>query len=504
MDRALRWRPHSKFIVGTAVVIAVLMSGPPPAHAGDVRIPTVSESFRGNASYAPTDSTSAIGPTRFIEISNSNVTIWDRTGHSLFSGDPQQLYTSAGDFAPAFDPQMIWDPQSRRFYFTAAKEAFGSGPGSGLRWGFSRTETPNGPGDWCRYFEPFDFVGTYPDFPHLGTTRDFLLVGTNRLPNGTGHVAYGDQSDLMWMSKPVHGAACPPATSFRKGIVRDLRGADHREAFTPMPARQVDSSPTGWVLASHGSSQGLQGNTLSVFSVTKSRAGDALVGGPWALPVRPFELPDPAPQSGTGFDGKPAPPVDTLDGRLTQAIAAYDPRFHRVDLWTAHSVKGGAGSEVRWYEIDPREVELDQSGVLSDPNVFYYNATISPDRAVDDSEGRFGSNMVLEANASSATTPISIVAVSKRGDDRQSDLVTIKTSLAGDEAQAVCAGSIHGCNWGDYSGTSPDPLGSPTRGSGRVWGTNMWVDTAHFAVSWNFAVAPTSGEHRAQKNDDGR
>lgn len=447
--------------------------------ACDLHLPVATHSFSGNGAGFPPDPTSAIGPTRFVELSNPTFTIWDRSGNAVFSGGAEQLHGSFG----AFDPQIMWDPDSRRFYFSSASMAFTSREGSGLHWGFSRTDTPNGPADWCRYFEAFDFAGDYPDYPRLGTTRDFVLVGANRLKNSFAHALYGSQSDLMWFTKPPPGATCPPASSFRKGIVKDLRNADNTEAFTPLPARQVDARPTGWVLATHT----FVGNTISVFSVTRSPAGDAVVHTPKTLTVAAYGVPTPAPESGTDFFGNPAPPVDTLDDRLTQAIAAVDPRFDHVDVWTAHSVVGGAGSEVRWYEIDPVGVELDQSGVLTAANVHYYNATIAPDRAVDGTKARFGSNMVLEADASSPATPITIVAVAKRGRAPQSSTLTVKTSAAG---YGACPGAIHGCPWGDYSGTSPDPLGSASDDNGQVWATNELVGAFHAGTSWNFAVTP--------------
>lgn len=51
--------------------------------------------------------------------------------------------------------------------------------------------------------------------------------------------------------------------------------------------------------------------------------------------------------------------IDTGDGRLPQAISAIDPaRAGALAIWTSHTVSGGAGSMVRWYEIDPVHVAV--------------------------------------------------------------------------------------------------------------------------------------------------
>jgi len=436
------------------------------------------QAFRGHGE--PPDSTNAMGPTRFIEASNLTFTIWDRNGGPpLFSGNPFQIYGQSGG-----DPQVVWDPQSRRFYFAALRSFFLP---AGVAWGFSRTDSPNGPGDWCSYLDFFDFGNSIPDYPRLGTTADFILVGANRL--GSRSQAYGTQSDLMWWAKPPAGNTCPAATSFRKGIVDNLRNTDNTEAFTPLPARQVDNDPTGWVLATHL----FTGSTISAFPVTKSAAGDAIIGAVQTVPIPQYVLPDVAPQAGTGTDGRPAPPVETLDARLTQAVAAIDPRLGHLDIWTAHSVRGGAGAEVRWYEIDPARAGLDQSGTLSDANLYVFNATVAPDRAVDQTNARFGSDMVIEANTSSSTQPISMIAATKRGATPLSPFLTVKTSLAAIGSGASCAPEIrHACRWGDFSATSPDPLGSPDGTQGQIWATNTWVDSNHAGVSWNTGLIPNS------------
>jgi hypothetical protein len=64
----------------------------------------------------PSDSTGAIGPSRYIELVNLNFSIYDRATNELSTGT---LNTLGGrpetDFI--FDPQVIWDPQTQRFYY---------------------------------------------------------------------------------------------------------------------------------------------------------------------------------------------------------------------------------------------------------------------------------------------------------------------------------------------------------------------------------------------------
>ena len=72
-----------------------------------------------------------------------------------------------------------------------------------------------------------------------------------------------------------------------------------------------------------------------------------------------------------------------LDGRLTQAVAATDTGHNdKFTLWTQHTVSGGAGAKVRWYEIYPSDPKLIQNGSVSSNSKYDFDGAISPNRAV--------------------------------------------------------------------------------------------------------------------------
>src|SRR5439155_1019246 len=81
------------------------------------------------------------------------------------------------------------------------------------------------------------------------------------------------------------------------------------------------------------------------------------------------------------------PALDTLDGRMTHAVSGIDPlHSNKTAVWVAHSVLGGAGAQVNWYEINPMPIKrpsLFQSGTVSDANLYVFNPGISNDRACD-------------------------------------------------------------------------------------------------------------------------
>jgi len=427
--------------------------------------PVADPSFEGlppSVNGAPPDPTGAIGPTRYIQITNLAYRIHDRAGASLGSGTLDFL--TGHPSINLTDPQIIWDATTEHFYYLVADRVENT-----LAWGFSKTDSPVGGRDqWCRYTADFGYSAEFPDYPKLGDSEDFLLIGVNVFKNNGNTLGRFISADVAWISKPEPGpvTVCPSQGSFTLGTLRRLQNADGTPAFTPVPADQVDSSGTGYVVAA-GEVYGKDSNFITVWDVTKNATtGAAQISSPKSLSVATFSMPADAPQKGTSKR------LDTLDGRLEHAMAAVDPALGHVAVWTAHAVFGGAGSGERWYEIDPIGVtpSLFRSGAASSPSLFVWNGAISPDRAVSASGSGFGSNMVMGFNTSSAQEFPAIQMVSKIGAGPQSGFVLVKQS-PGNNVDFTCQDA---CRWGDYSGAVPDPVADLTGATGKVWLTNEW------------------------------
>ena len=443
-----------------------------------------------DTSTGPPDTTIAVGSTRLIEMVNSRFGIYDRSSNLLSEGPLRDLVgATSADFIS--DPQVMWDPETERFFFVIF-ENHANGPTSpdeGLAWGFSRNASPSSAADWCQYFSRFSYAGTsFPDFPRLGDTKGFLLIGTNRFSLSESYLG----ADLAWITKPGPGTKCRSERSFRKGNFTDLRNADGTQTFTPVPARQVDGSRDGWVVATPFPWSAP--NALTLYRVERKGAGLAL-SAPASVAVPTYRTPPNAPQAGTTSSGSPAPYIDTLSGKLTQAYSSFDPRFGNIAVWTAHTVAGGAGSELRWYEIDPADLTLDQWGEVSDPTLYAFNGAIAPDRAVDGSQALFGSAAVLGFSTSSATSFPAVQMVSKVADNPQSGFVLV-TQSPGPNVDFNCFQPTRpACRWGDYSGAAPDPVASADSTTGVVWLSNQWnvasvTDDDVDWRTWNWTARP--------------
>lgn len=434
-------------------------------------------------SVTPPDPTGAIGPTRYIELVNLRFGIYDRNGALISSGPLANLTNVTQDNLS--DPQILWDPDTRHFYYLVLDFTTNE-----FAIGWSKDESPNGPADFCQYVASYGYGAFYlPDYPKLGTSKDFLLIGANVFFNFIFQSYVG--SDVDWLDKPPAGplTTCPDPSTFHLGSFSSVQNADGSAATTPVPAVQTDPDGNGWVVATPDASTTPNASFLTLFRITGTKATGASISPPVTVSVPGYDVPASAPQPN-------GPVIDTLDGRLERAVSGIDPLHGNVDaVWTAHAVYGGAGSEERWYEIDPSAGVLLQSGKASSPSQFVWNGAVSPDRAVDNGSTAFGGNMVMGFNTSSSTAFPAIQMVTKVGANPQSDFAMVKQS-PGVNYDFSCS-SPYGppCRWGDYSGASADPTPDLSCPTGSVWLSGEWnlASTDNSGVdwrTWNWQASP--------------
>jgi hypothetical protein len=440
--------------------------------------PTTGRSWAGifQTGLAPPDTTGAIGTSRYVELINIRYAIYSRTASTPIASGSLGSLTGDGHPSGLTDPQVIWDATTNRFYYVALNFFTDT-----FDVGFSKTASPNGAAGWCKYSLDYGYGSSLPDYPRLGDTADFLLIGANIFDANDSYL----RADVDWLSKPPAGSTCPAASSFLRGQVKDMRTAGGLQTGTPVPANQIDSSHSGWVVAAQDGST--PSTTISVFPVTRNSDGTAHIPTTGTtITVPSYTAPKAAPQAGTSH------PLDTLDGRFTQAVAAVDPTAGRgVAVWTQQTVAGGAGSAVRWYEINPLAPALYQSGTAASPSLWAFNAAISPDRALSAAGSGYGADMVLGMSTSSATTHPAIRMLSKVGANAQSAMALVKAS-PGPNIDFSCFAS---CRWGDYSGATPDPAAPLGGATGKVWLANQWDALTGNGSgtdwrTWNWAAKP--------------
>jgi hypothetical protein len=448
---------------------------PPWARPALPALPVKGVSWKGisQQNVSPPDPNGAIGPNSYLETVNQKMALYTRTGTLIH----QATFAAITGHSSDADPMALWDPHTQRFYYNVWNTANAT-----MDFGFSKSVNPQTvTTGFCHYTAGFGYPSSsFPDYPKLGQTRDFLLIGVNFYPTPTSQEA--TSADLLWISKPQGTGTvttCPPIGNFTGGKFTGLTNENGTETFTPTPAIQTDPSSTGYVVS--GSDIECPpicgtGALITVFSITATGSPPTpVLSAPDSINVGTYQSPANAEQPGTNNL------LDTLDGRVTHAVSGFNPLVGATTVWTAHTVLGGAGAMIRWYEINPTApASLAQpAGTVSEPNVYAFNVGMSNDRTCTATQCAHGSAMVLGFNASSSSIRPAIVMVSKIGAAAQSGYVAIRVS--GTSANGFTCTPV--CRWGDYGGATPDPAAALAAATGKVWLSQQYTSGGSFSTS---------------------
>jgi PKD domain-containing protein len=422
----------------------------------------------GNEEFTPPDTTGAIGPADYVEFVNSEVAAFSRSTLAIV-GAAHDLSTFVGG-VQVCDPQIKYDPQSSRWFYVALR-CDGTPTANALYLGFSKTSDPTDfsiePGHgWCGY--EYNTGEALEDYPKLGLDSQHIIVGTNSF-HGTSFVS----AHVFAGPKPVGAiGACPTEAPELKMFGAPLETSVGDHAFTPEPATVADGSLAGYVVSAD-----VDGEHVMIWQVGGTAAKPELeeLGAP-KVPF--FEVAPSVPQPGTSDE------LDTLDPRFTQAVAAADPNAGGAEaVWTQHTVEGGAGSVVRWYEIVPSKLEVRQQGTISDPSKYVFNGAIAPTRS---------GGAVINYDTGSSSALVQLMAQSRIGSAPLGTMNTpleLASSTAADEDfSCPSEPSQPPCRWGDYAGASVDP-----NNANAVWGSNQINGPSGLGAQWrtqNFAIEP--------------
>src|SRR4051812_24438753 len=329
---------------------------PRAAVFGSLNQPGLTADDGGGAT--PPDTTGSIGPSHYVEMVNSAVAVYRRADLGG-AGSPVSLETFMGSPGGTFvtDPQIQWDEQGQRWLYLAVAitlDSFGNvtGPNYTL-FGLSKSTDPSDlTNGWCSYSLPSGTATGHgnlgPDFPKLGHDNLHILFGTDVFDQPGDFVT----SQITSLPKPAPGtiSSCPAslAATVFGSVSSPLKTSDGDTVSTPVPANTADSSSSGYIVAADNpANAGSARNQLMAWHMAGSATAPALTAD-GNIGVNSYDVPASALQP-NAFS------LDTLDGRLTTAVAHSDPNAAGAEaVWTQHTVDPGDGSVgVRWYELVP-------------------------------------------------------------------------------------------------------------------------------------------------------
>lgn len=412
----------------------------------------------------PPDTMGAIGPTHFLQVINSSVAAFSRTGsrashvtlNSFFTfNDNGITYPRTG----AFDPRVLFDRRSDRWYVIALEFGLGAVDNE-LLLAVSRTNNPLNT-IWDRYVIPIGEPGTFTDFPSLATDDNGVYFGATMFPSS----GFPFAKIAATPRGPLVGS--PP------GLGAVTEWTNITDVFsTPQPAHNHDAVGPGdpaWFLAASDTTFANVHYRKIIWS-----AGSPTLSSPSQVLTTPRYpgFPPDAPALGSGVR------IDTGDDRIQMAVIRHQ------RLWTCRQIgvdSAGGGiaadrSACEWFEIDASGAGLTlvQSGRVFDTATsnpwFYYYPSIMVNGL---------GNVGMGFSGSRGSDFVSAFVTGRVANDFPGAMAS-PVLLREGRASYERLDNIGRNRWGDYSYTSLDPLDDlsiwtiqeyVTAIPGSIWGT---------------------------------
>ena len=377
--------------------------------------------------FSPPDTMAAVGPDHIAELINGSYTVYSKAnGQRLLAWTLDQFWAAAGATPLwfAFDPRIVYDKSSDRWFAVAADDA--GSPQSRFLVGVSRSSDPLQ--GWTAFAVDADPTNQrWIDFPTLGLNGDRVVVVANAFP-----VSFGT-TEVAVLVIPKADLLAPSPTVVNATL------------FNPVPA-----TTTGYTVQPVLDESGAPGvlRLLSAYNIPFGTMRISFVAG---TPTSPLV-------SAGGFISVPVaadppnaaqPPMPFQKPPLHTGTAALQCQVvqRNSSLWAVYPFNLGGRSAARWYEFSLRGA-IRQTGVLSDPTLAYYYPSI----AVND----FG-DVVIAFSGSSAGQPVSAYAAVGQTKASVTTFAPPVLLRAGTD-DFVRLDTLGRNRWGDYSATVVDPV----------------------------------------------
>jgi hypothetical protein len=401
--------------------------------------------------FSPPDPHVAVGPDHVVAMVNDGIAWWSKNG---VKQNEQRTSNAAGFWGAqgatnfVFDPEVIFDPYSRRFMAMACERNPSSGAGSSyFLLAVSDDADPNG--TWHKYrFDVTAAAGSGDiDSPQIAVDATAVYLSADFFRNGNRYFVY-----ILEKAPLLVGA---PPTITRTHVINGELSHGMPVMYQPAP---------GLYLVHHGAGTG---TSLVLHALQNPLTTPTRVTTTVTVPA--FGAPVSVPQLGTSTR------LSVFNARFWSCV------YRNGSLWACHHHGSGGRTLARWYEIRMNGWPGSGTPVLVQSGDVDPGAGISTFFNSISVDG-FGNALMCYARSS------------------PSEYLSIERSyrLAGDPPGTMRPGVIvkqntapyAGGRWGDYSAVGVDPFDHATfwyhheYAAGNSWITWIGAVTPHeFALS---------------------
>jgi hypothetical protein len=392
--------------------------------------------------WTPPDPHLAVGPNQIVAMTNGAIAFFNKDGTKTFQDEIEDSYGfwgSVGATGFVFDPEVLYDELSGRFFAMAA-EAYAP-PGSSKSYvlvAVSDDSDPNG--NWYKYrFDTTGLAGNLFDSPNIGVDASVVYITGDGFGISANYPVYTfDKASLLAGNPPVVQKSMVMPTSTQSAGI---------------PPVAYDSPPAYYMIEHQEGS-----NRTAVRLIALRNPLTLPFFTYYTLTVPSYSDPEDPPQYGTSV--RP----ETFDSRF------WSVAYRNGYLWATHHVNG-TRVRARWYQINMNgwpasglNPQLVQSGEIDPGNpvrTFFTAITVNA-----------SGDAAITCSRSSPTEYISIITAIRYSTDPLGTFrapVTQKTSTGPDTSG----------RWGDYGAVNPDPAAPNALwahheyGLGGVWRT--WI-----------------------------
>lgn len=402
-------------------------------------------------SIRPPDPHGSAGPNGVLQVVNTRVAYWDKTGGSLWG--PTSLATFFPWVSPGTqsDPRALYDPATQRFYVAVLELPFLTDPAnlrSFIDVAVSKSSDPASAttNDWYVYqIDNTLTVNTnsfFGDYTTLGYDGQAIYVTLNTYSildfvMGSGATPGDEQITVLNKAAFLNGT-----TNYSFVYVPGGPSA----AFTLQPCTVIGTNSPGNVAYFGETFPGNNSRTqVRVWALTDPLGAQTLTSRFVSIPNNGGPPTAGAPQRGTTIT------VDPLDGR-TQGNAFWN----NGSVWFCTTAGASAGrTSVYYYEVNLNGFPagtpaLGTAGSISGGSAWTYQPSIGGNDR--------GDVCVVFTQSSGSSYPSIRYAIRPSGATNFDPAVTLKVSPAYSNSD----------RWGDYGSVSVDPLND------SFWVTHEW------------------------------
>lgn len=423
----------------------------------------------------PPDTQLAAGPDSLVEMVNSSMSIWTKTGSLSAIGDLNSFFPVPLGYNFS-DPRILYDASSQRWF--ASGLAFDGSFDSQTYVAVSTSSDPNQ--TWYTYVLANNQNTTLYDQPKIGVNDDKLVISWNDYGSGatvfTGAETWVLDKTSLVAGSPSGQAVVYGPDSSRFDIVPSQSlsstasiGNAHYLVYNNADAAnlvQNDSSgPTMGVVAITGNP------TNGVYSDTNP------VGVRWTeyhLRIKATDLPASAPQPGSAT-------IETDDDRFLSAV------WQNGTLWTTgNDGSATCSSQITSTRACLRLVQVNTAdlGTAQNPVIQDFDAGVSGGAAYYPAVSMDANGSAVFAFTTSSATQYAsaVFATQPVGITNEIGPVTTIINGVGVYNCSFCGGGPG--RWGDYSAVAPDPSDAS-----QVWVTGEYMASNSDGDDWGTGAA---------------